>query len=219
MKTHLPLRRAVPVTRLGFLSVLLTVLLALPAGAQNKTIKVGVVDLDRIMARSSAFQSAAKRIEGELRPLKDRLTSKTNERDGLEQSIRDRSSVLKAEDIAQQKDKYMALDSEVRDINYSITKESDRLQREVLEPIMQRLKTIIEEAAKGQNYDLVLYANQVFYFSESVDLTPMVLQTLDKAGGTEAPVAKTDTKSTKSGDTTAGKAAATTKKSSRGKKN
>ena len=173
------------------------------------------------MARSSAFQSAAKRIESGLQPLKDKYTSKVSERDGLEQSLRDRSTVLKAEELAQQKEKYYALDSEIRDINYTVTKESDRLQREILEPVMKRLKGVIEEIAKSQGYDLVLYANQIFYFSESVDLTPLVLQSLDRGEGMSIhpdPAVPEIKPSAKSSDSSSDKPATSSRKSTRSRR-
>ena len=115
------------------LAAFAAVTLAAPAGAQNRAQRIGVVDVDQILQRSVSFQAAAKRIERELAPLRERLNSKTGERDSLRTSLRDRRSVLKAEEVAQQEEKYFALSDAVNDVNYSIDKESTRLQREILE--------------------------------------------------------------------------------------
>lgn len=207
--------------RLGALAVMfaLAAAIAAPVQAQSRPQKIGVVDVDRIMAQSVSFQSAARRIESSLQPLKEKLTGKMQERNQLEQSIRERSTVLKADEVAQLKERYIALDTDVRDSNYTITKESDRLQREILEPVMKRLKNVIEETARSQGYDLVLYANQLFYFSDSVDLTPMVLQSLDRGAGAEAakpalPTTDNVSKASSRGDDE--EKAASSKKTSRG---
>lgn len=192
--------------------------LAAPAWAQSRAQRIGIVDVDQILQRSVSFQAAAKRIERELAPLRERLNSKTNERDGLRQGLRDRRSVLKPEEVSQQEEKYFALSDEVSDVNYSIDKESGRLQREILEPIMKRLKAVIEDVAKSQGYDLVLYANQAAYFSEAINLTPVVLQTLDREAGSAAPsVSGASAKSSRSSDSE-DKPAPSSKKSSKSRK-
>lgn len=188
MKTSSAIRRA-PLARV-FVFLAAAVLLcaaALPARAQSpaRPQKIGVVDVDKIMQRSVSFQGAARRIESELQPLRDQYTSKSSQRDALRDTLRDKRSALRPEEISQQEEKYVAIADEINDLNYKLEKETGRLQREILEPVMKRLKSVIEEVARRDGYDLILYANQLFFFSEQVDLTPQIMASLD--GGAPRP--------------------------------
>lgn len=212
MKISSDIRRA-PAARL-FVFLTAAVLLcaaAIPARAQTaaRPQKIGVVDVDKIMQRSTSFQGAARRIESELQPLRDQYSSKITQRDALRDTLRDKRSALRSEEIAQQEEKYVTIADEINDLNYKLEKESGRLQREILEPVMKRLKTVIEEIARRDGYDLVLYANQLFFFSEQVDLTPQIMASLD--GGAPRPALPSSAASKSSSSEESG----STKKSSR----
>jgi outer membrane protein len=172
------------------LSTILFCGLALSAAAQGKAIKIGVVDSDQITRRSRTIQDAIKQAETQVRPQRDKIEAKTDELQSLRQSLRDRRSVLKQEEVAAEESKIQSLYDEVKDLQRDIDKQFDRAQREIVEPEVKRVMKTIEDVSKREGYDLVVRAEAVLYQSDIVDLTPLVIQELDRAGATTSEPAK-----------------------------
>ncbi len=168
------------------MGLLALALLVMSTAATAEDLKVGVVNIPKLMEQSPQAQSASKMLEKRFAPREAELTDQREairkleeqlERDGdvmaasrraeLEREIRDRSRDFKR-----------ASDDFKEDLNIARNEELAKLQRQVLQAIV--------EISKQENYDLVL-TDSVIYASQRVDFTGKVLEKLqerfDSSGG------------------------------------
>lgn len=191
----LNLSRILSAARRGAAVAVLSLALAAPALAQTagKTAKIGVVDFEQVVRRSRTIQSAVKQAESQLRPQQDKVEAKMREMQSLSQSLSDKSSVLKADDLSSEKERLRAMRQEVDELQFEINKRYERIQSEVMEPEVKRIGQAVENIARAEGFDLVLRSEAVLFHSDAVDLTPMVIQTLDRQSASAAkPAAASD---------------------------
>lgn len=163
-----------------FLTGLITiVLLGAATVAVADDLKVGVVNIPKLMEQSPQAQSASKVLEKRFAPREAELTDQREairkleeqlERDGdvmaasrraeLEKEIRDRTRDFKR-----------SSDDFKEDLNIARNEELAKLQRQVLQAII--------EISKQEKYDLVL-TDSVIYASQRVDFTGKVLEKLQE---------------------------------------
>lgn len=162
-----------------FVSLVVLALLGVSAAVTAEDLKVGVVNIPKLMEQSPQAQSASRVLEKRFAPREAELTDQREairkleeqlERDGdvmaaskradLEKEIRDRSRDFKR-----------SSDDFKEDLNIARNEELAKLQRQVLQAIV--------EISKKEKYDLVL-TDSVIYASQRVDFTGKVLEKLQE---------------------------------------
>ena len=78
------------------------------------------------------------------------------------------------------------MSAKAEDMNYAINKDITRIQRELMDPQVKKLMETIRALATSEGYDLILRSEDILYFNDTVDITPRVIQTLDKGGARAA---------------------------------
>ena len=160
--------------------------MALPAWAQSKSPRIGVVDVEQITRRSRSVQDAVKQAEDQVRPQQDKVEAKIREMQTLRQNLSDQRTVIKPEDAESNEGKLRALREEVLDLQNEIDKRFARIQSEVMEPEVKRIMKTVDEIARREGYDLVVRSEAVLFSSDLVNITPLVIQSLDKQSGAES---------------------------------
>jgi len=155
-------------------TLVFTVLLAgMPALAAD-SVKVGFVNVARVLDKAPQAEEARERIEREFGP-KDRvLLSQQRELRALEdQLLRDGATMSESErlqleqEIRTQRREIRRAQEEFREeLNLRRSQELSKLQRKVLE--------VIQELARSENYDLVV-SDGVVFAGERIDITDKVI--------------------------------------------
>ncbi len=173
---------------------LLALVAAHPAPAQDTTpTRIAIVNIDEIIARSSSIGEAVRRAEGTLRERQQQVDEKM---EALRQSREDlarRRSVLGEEQIRAEEEKQLRLREEIQDLQHETNKELSRIQQQAMPPEVDRIMVAVREVALREGYDMVLTAEFVLFHSERVDLTPLVVQHLDRRAS-QAPAAAPEKK-------------------------
>ena len=175
------------VSKLSLAAAFLGAAIASSALHAQANLKIGVVNVARLIQESSGAAAVQAKLQEEFGPrqrditameTKLRTSSETFQRDApvmgeaeranLERQIRDGSRELE-----RTKNEYL------EDLNLRQNEELGRLQREVLEKA--------QAYARAQQFDLLLADPNVIFASTAVDITPAVLATLKPA--TPAPAA------------------------------
>ena len=141
-------------------------------------VKIGYVNLGKLMEQSTQGQAVRKALESEFASRDKQLAASRDAILKLEEKLKNDGSIMteanrvKLErDILQKKRDHNRIRDEYReDLNIRRNEEVGALQRKVAE--------VISQFAQQQNYDLVL-AQPVLYASPGVDITDQVLQKLN----------------------------------------
>ena len=157
--------------------ILLTMLLAGVVGVSNvlaQDVKVGFVNVAKVLDESPQAAQARERIEKEFAPRDRALLAQQKELRALEdQLVRDGGVMTEdqrvklEQDIRSRRREMRRTQEEFREeLNLRRNQELSKLQRRVIE--------VIQELAKVESYDLVV-TDGVVYASERVDITAKVV--------------------------------------------
>ncbi len=159
----------------GWLTVALVWAAAGSAAAAD--IKVGFVDVSRVLDRSPQAEEARQRIQAEFAPIDQDILHMQREVRALEeQLVRDGAIMansermrLEREVLSRKRDLRRNQEEFREDLNLRRNQELQKLQRQVV--------LTIRAMAKSEDYDLVI-SDGVLFASERVDITRMVLERL-----------------------------------------
>lgn len=159
----------------GWLAVALMWAAAGSAGAAN--VKVGFVDVSRVLDQSPQAEEARQRIQAEFAPIDQEILRMQREVRALEeQLVRDGAIMansermrLEREVLSRKRDLRRNQEEFREDLNLRRNQELQKLQRQVV--------LTIRAMAKSEDYDLVI-SDGVLFASERVDITRMVLERL-----------------------------------------
>lgn len=147
-------------------------------------LKIGVVNMERILRDAKVAQEASDRLnaEGQRRQEEiDALARRFKTR--LERFEREAKTMDEASRVAEQR----ALAEMERDVtrrNREARDEFNQRRNEEVLLLQSRAARIVQDIAKKDRFDLVLY--EYFYASDRVDLTKRVIEELDR-GVKDAP--------------------------------
>jgi outer membrane protein len=149
-------------------------------GAHAQT-KIGVVDYNRLLAEAPQAKSAAQTLETEFGPRQKQLESQRKDLEAKMQKFeRDQATMAESERAKQQRDlRDQQLNFERRAKEFQ--EDGQLRQNEELQRVQRMIIQEVQSYAKAQGYDLVI-AQGVIYRSDAIDITPAVLQTLEKRG-------------------------------------
>ena len=163
------------IRRCGWLAAAFAWAVAGPALAAD--VKIGFVDVSRVLDQSPQAEEARQRIQAEFASIDQEIVRMQRELLDLEeQLVRDGEVMASAErmrlerEVLLRKRKLRRTQEEFReDLNLRRNQELQRLQRQVV--------LAIRAMAKSEDYDLVL-SDGVLFASERVDITGTVLERL-----------------------------------------
>ncbi len=165
--------------RLGRLVCACVVLAAgmLSAQAAIAEVKVGFVNVAKVLELAPQAEAARNRIEREFAPKDRELLQQQKDVRGLEDRLVKNAAVLseaerqrqEAEIRASKRDLRRAQDEFREDLNLRRSQELSKLQQKVTE--------VIQTLAKAENYDLIV-SDGVIFAGQRVDITDMILERL-----------------------------------------
>ncbi|MEN6624908.1 MAG: OmpH family outer membrane protein [Candidatus Sumerlaeia bacterium] len=170
--------------RLSLVMALALMLMAPAAFAQSK---FGVVDVDKIIARSRTVSQAVKAAEAKLKVRQDQIDAKMTEMQSARQELDRKRSVMSEDQVKAEEDKINRQREAIEDLQHETNKELARIRQEVMPPEVNRIMEAVRQVANTEGYDLVLPAETVLFHTEKVDITPLVIQLLDKNSAAEKP--------------------------------
>lgn len=146
-------------------------------------IKIGIVEMDRIVRTSEPGQSALNKLKDEFKDVKETMDKQKAEIDKMREEMEKQSLVLSQE---AKMDKQTQFQRKVRDFqdnaqNYQrkMKIEEDKLSKPVLELIMK----VVQDFGKKNGYDLLMDGRGagVVYASDAANVTEQVLVEVNKA--------------------------------------
>ncbi len=159
-------------------------LLASPAfstPAQAKDLKIGVVNMQKVLATSSSGKKAQSIIEQKVKSydasFKKEKDSLLSMRDEIEKKSSTWSDSVKQQKFSDFQKKSATLGNKEREASQEIRK----LQEKHMKPVLEKLEDVIQSVAKSGKYDLVVPSNTILFASGEHDITDQITKALDAA--------------------------------------
>ena len=157
--------------------ITLLLFLIFNASTLSAEVKIGFVEIQKILKGAPQTVAANKKLEkeftkrtGKLKKTVKKINNKEKKfkKDGMTMSDTDRSKVQK---------EIQALKVEAQRTEREIREDIDLRRREEIAKVQAQVNIAVEKVAKEQNYDLILYQG-VAYAGKKVDITSVVIKAL-----------------------------------------
>ncbi len=155
-------------------------LVAVPASAQtagSTTTKIGVLEVQRIVAESAVGKESLARVQKIQSQKQEDLTKRQNELKDLEKKIQDQSKSLSEEALDKLQKDYQAKALEFKRAQDDAQRELEELQRRELSELEKKVMPVIDAVAKEQGYNLVFnkFQSGLLFADSTTDLTDAVI--------------------------------------------
>lgn len=152
---------------------------AAPASADD--IKIGVVNMQKVLNTSSAGKRAQSVIEQKMKSYestfkKDR-DSLLSMRDELEKKSSAWSDSMKQQKFGEFQKKSAEFSNKEREANQELR----NLQERHVQPVLKKLEEVVQNVAKSGGYDIIVPHNTILFASGKLDITDQVTKALDAA--------------------------------------
>lgn len=143
--------------------------------AQDK-IKIGYIDIQRVISESQAGKRARERFQAQVKKAEADIVKERQELDRLKSELDKKGPLLK--------------EDERRNIESDLQKRSVNLQRnmadhqqelqaknnEMMADILKELEKIVNEVGKAEKFTLILERSQILYSDQGIDITSKVIE-------------------------------------------
>jgi outer membrane protein len=167
--------------------MLIALLLSMPAaaappkakGKAEGDLKIGVVDMQKIMRESKAAKNAQLVFRKDLDAKRSVLTAKEKEIRVMEEELKSGTAKMTEEDRRHKAEK---LAKEVRELKLTsgdMEEELKRKDRELTQKIVGEVMKVINAHVKKENYTLIFERSTVMAADEAVDITDAIIKLYD----------------------------------------
>ncbi len=173
----------------ALLSPLLALAVFLHAGVAEAEQKVAVVDVQRAVASTEdglrAQATLKKLFDSRQQELNKKQTDLQKQREDLDKQAK----VLPKDALEKRVNEWQKQMMELQAIFVEYNKELEKKQKELTDPVFEKVMQIIKRLATSENIDLVVDKATVAYVRGDLDLTDRCIQMYNSGAGGSAPSA------------------------------
>lgn len=148
-------------------------------GAQAAELKVGYVQVDKILQEAPQTAESGKKLEREFSP-------RSQELDRMAKQIKDLEAALDKEGLTISEAERRNKERDVQNIKIEFQRKQRELREDInlrkneeLGSLQDRVNKAVQSVSEAEGYDLVVYSG-VAYASKKIDITDKVLKVLGK---------------------------------------
>jgi outer membrane protein len=158
---------------------------AAPAAAPaptNSAMRVGVVDVQRVLARSAAGVSAREQLERERAVMQKELDGKRQELEKLRDELEKKGPLMAAEARREREESYERKRRDWARLSDDFRKDLERKEQLLLQRVLREVYLVIDRLGKDGNYLLILERREsgVAFAAASTDITEEIIRTYDQ---------------------------------------
>lgn len=160
-------------------SLLVASLITFAASAQSAELKVGYVQVDKILQDAPQTAESGKKLEKEFSP-------RSQELERMAKQIKDIETVLDKEGLTLSESDRRNKERDAQNIKIEFQRKQRELREDInlrkneeLGALQDRINKAVQSVSEAEGYDLVVYSG-VAYASKKIDITDKVLKTLGK---------------------------------------
>jgi outer membrane protein len=144
------------------------------------TLKIGVVDLQRIMQKSSQVAAIASQLEKRFKPRQQNILAARKALQDQAEKLNRNASVMREGDRTKLQNKIIADRANLQSSEISFQQEVNAAQTQETQKFMQKLRGILTQIAKSGSYTMIMIKQGIPYVDDKLDITDAVLTALEK---------------------------------------
>jgi outer membrane protein len=164
-------------------AALVAVCVAVPALAQQPTLKVATLDTEKILVTSQTGKKALAELKKLQEQREGEIRNKAQELKDLQTKINEGRLSLAQDKLAEMQKQYEDKEIALRRFQDDATRELNKKRDEILAQIDQQVMPVINQVGKEMGFTLIFrkFESGLIYADETVDITNTIIQRLDAA--------------------------------------
>jgi len=163
-------------------SIIIAMTALMLAGVARAETKIGYVDVQKAIQATASGKKAKENLDGEYAKRKKDLDKKKADIEKMGQDLEKKKSVLSEEVLGK---KQMELQEEMMKFQKVVAENQLEIQKKekaLVEPILEKMKKVIEKVAQEKGYTLVVekQSQNILYAQKDSDLTDDVIKSFEK---------------------------------------
>ncbi len=173
----------VPFRSLVVLGLVLTFFAVVPAGAQETTLKIAIIDVQKIITESRTGKTALAGLETFSKAEQAKLQAQSEEIKQLRDRISQGSLSLAQEALAELQQEMEAKTTTLRRSSEDANQRVEKKQQDTLRGIEAKVMPVIQQVGRDEGYTMILrkFESGLIFASERIDITARVIELLDAA--------------------------------------
>lgn len=163
------------------MKMILVAAMLLCAGFAQAQTKVGFVDMQKAIQSSAEGKKAKSELEAEFEKKKKELQKKEADLKKMGEDIEKKKSVLSEEALMKRQSEFQEEMLKYRDVVGKSQLEIQKKERDLTQPILEKMRKVIEKVAKDKGFSMVLENSaMVLYADKGHDITDDVIKAYEK---------------------------------------
>src|SRR5262244_2999352 len=162
-----------------------------PAAAPSpaSSIRIAYIDVQRVLARSSAGVAAREQLEREKAGMQREMEGKRQELEKLRDELDKKSSLMTPEARREKQDLFERKRRDAARQMDDFQKELEKKEQALLQRVLQELSGVIDRVGKDHGYYLIVEKRSasVLYASPDADLTDEIIRAYDQQAPKKSP--------------------------------
>jgi len=156
-------------------------LLLTPVFSYSQENKIGIIDLQMVIANSRAGKAAKSAFEAEFKQKQQIIESKSSQLESMKNEFIQNGPVMNEVTRKQKAEQIDRLDKELQRSRADFRDELQKRDYELLEKILKDLDGILQSIGKSGGFTLIIEKTEggVIYASPTIDITQQVIQAYD----------------------------------------
>ena len=151
-------------------------ILSAPVLAQDK-IKIGFIDIQRVIQESQAGKRAKERFQAQVKKAESDIMKERQDLDRLKSDLEKKGPLMKEEERRNMESDFqkrsVALQRSMSDYQAELQQKNNQLMADILKD----LEAIVNEVGKADKFTLILERSQILYSDQGIDITSKVIET------------------------------------------
>jgi outer membrane protein len=155
------------------------------APAPGTAVRVALIDVQRVLARSAAGVAAREQLERERATMQRDMDAKRKELETLRDELEKKGPLMTAEARRERQDSFERKRRDATRLADDFQKELEKKEQQLLQKVLQDLSGIIERVGKERGYHMIVERRgaMVLYAAAEADLTDEVIRAYDQQAG------------------------------------
>jgi len=159
-----------------WLAVVVLVFSSSPVFAQEK-IKVGFIDIQRVIAESQAGKRAKERFQAQVKKAEADVVKERQDIERLRADLDKKGPLLKEEERRNLEADLQRRSVTLQRAMSDYQQELQQKNNEIMSDILKELEQIVNEVGKADKFTLILERSQILYSDQGIDITSKVIET------------------------------------------
>ncbi|MGE4349833.1 MAG: OmpH family outer membrane protein [Candidatus Berkiella sp.] len=156
----------------------LFVAMSLPTQASADGVKIGVVDMRKIVASSPEAKAAMERLQQEFKPKEEKIVKTEKEMKEKSEKLQRNAAVMSDSEKSKLERELVSSQRELQRMQEEFREDSTARYQEEMQKLIEKVNKVVNDIAEKEKYDIILHQDTKLYASAQVDITNKVVKAL-----------------------------------------